>query len=71
MDAGMWNGFAALRQLPPDVVDSNILQQLSPADLRSFHKSSPDAAELVRHCKSALALSRPCRPVRPSSAPGP
>ena len=49
---------AALRHLPPDVVDSNVLQKLSPADLRSFHKSSPAAAELVRRCKSTLALSR-------------
>ena len=51
-----------LRQLPSDVVDSNILQKLSPADLRSLRESSPAAAELVRHCKSALALSRQALP---------
>ena len=51
-----------LRQLPPDVLDSNILQKLSPADLRSLRESSPAAAELVRDCKSALALSRQALP---------
>ena len=58
MDAGVWNVVAVLRQLPSDVVDSNILQKLRPADLRSLRESSPAAAELVRHCKGALALSR-------------
>ena len=61
MGACVLNAFAVLavlRQLPPDVVDSNILQELSSADLRSLHKSSPEASELVRCCKSTLALSR-------------